>query len=71
MKTYLSKYEVDPYEGFQVLYVGEDKEIALSKIEKFEEDERYDFSIEVWEYGKVIGRYIWDDHFEFISKEEE
>ena len=55
MKTYLAKVN-GFYEPDEIFYVGEDIEKAKSfyKVCKF----HYEFEVEVWENGKVIGRYV-------------
>lgn len=64
MKTYLAKFE-NALDGMTtVLYVGDNKADALTKIQACL---TYDFSIDVWECGMLIGSYVCDGNEESVN----
>ncbi|MET3505532.1 hypothetical protein [Halalkalibacter oceani] len=61
-KVYLGIFEVDMHEPTRTIYAGTDLEKAIASIH----DDNHsidDYYVEVWENGKVLGRYYWGDDY--------
>lgn len=64
MRVYLSQWDEGLFEPLIVVYVGEDKERALRKINEPIKGHNYgkknEFEVQIWDDGELTGRYIWN-----------